>query len=48
LGSTHAIIDGINHGVGFVLFIKDGFIKTLEGYTYDEKFPEVINNYSID
>jgi hypothetical protein len=29
---THAHISGMEHGLGFVLFIKDGALDMLEGY----------------
>ena len=40
-------IKGLKHGVGFVLFITDGYIDFLEGFTYDEPWPEVICDYSL-
>jgi len=33
-GETHARIPGLEHGLGFVLFLNDGRIETLEGFTY--------------
>ena len=33
-GETHARLPGLEHGMGFVLFLDDGRIKTLEGFTY--------------
>lgn len=35
LGSeTHARVDGLQHGLGFVLFMENGLLHVLEGYTY--------------
>jgi len=48
LGNTHAKIEGLELGAGFVLFIRNGFIKTLECYTYDEPWPETISTYTIN
>ena len=48
LGAAHARIEGIEHGAGFVLFIRGGLIKTLEGYTFDEPWPERITAYSFE
>jgi hypothetical protein len=31
-----ATIKGIVHGMGFILWLKQGFIDCLEGYTYDD------------
>lgn len=47
LGNTRAIIEGIKNGIGFVLFIRNGFITTLEGYTYDDKWPDNISDYQL-
>lgn len=33
-GDVHADIDGLAHGAGFLLFIDNGLITMLEGYTY--------------
>lgn len=33
--------------VGFALFIRDGRISCLEGYTFGDAWPDVINTYSI-
>ena len=38
--NVHAEIKGLKHGAGFVLFVSDGFITSLEGYTYDELWPK--------
>lgn len=32
--------------VGFVLFVRDGKITFLEGYTYGDDWPETIDKYS--
>lgn len=35
-----AEVADLKHGMGFVLFIKDGFLSMLEGHTYDgEELP---------
>jgi hypothetical protein len=52
LGSMHlndAVVEiaGLEHGVGFVLFIRDGKLDVLEGFTYDEPWPDKIGNYSV-
>lgn len=40
LGGIHAEIKGLKNGAGFVLFIKEGRLNTLEEYTYNESRPE--------
>lgn len=39
LGDIEAEIKGLKHGAGFILYINEGRITTLEGYCYDEKWP---------
>jgi hypothetical protein len=29
----------VRHGLGFLLFVIDGVISMLEGYTYDDPWP---------
>ncbi|MDB6124064.1 MAG: hypothetical protein JWQ71_3057 [Pedosphaera sp.] len=40
IGAVGAEFSGLQHGAGFVLFIENGVISMLEGYTYDEPWPE--------
>ena len=40
LGSIYAEIKGLKMGAGFILFIRNGLIKMLEGYCYDELWPK--------
>src|SRR5712672_364039 len=37
----------VTHGVGFVLFIRDGAISMLEGYTYDEPWPDKLQDLKL-
>ena len=39
LGGIHAEIKGLKYGAGFILFVEDGVINTLEGYSYNERWP---------
>ena len=50
LGKIHAKIKGLKNGAGFVLYIKDGVIKMLEAYCYDESWPnnaEIIEIFEV-
>ena len=47
-GDVGCQIANLKNGVGFVLFVKDGFLSMLEGYTYDEEWPEEIINYKLN
>lgn len=39
-GDVEADVNELDHGMGFVLFVENGKIRTLEGYTYEEPIPE--------
>jgi hypothetical protein len=42
-----AEIEGLQHGAGFVLFVRDGVIETLEGYSYDELWPTNVQHFEL-
>jgi hypothetical protein len=43
-----ARIAGVEHGAGFVLFVRDGVISQLEGYTYgDTPWPDSITEFTV-
>lgn len=39
-GDVTAKILGLNYGAGFLLYVQDGALHMLEGYSYDESWPE--------
>jgi hypothetical protein len=46
--SAYAKISGLEIGVGFLLFIENGVIDTLECFEYDSiDFPESITEYKL-
>jgi hypothetical protein len=47
LGDVNGALEGTEHGVGFVLFVKAGTLEMLEGYTYDEPWPERIEGFGL-
>jgi hypothetical protein len=47
LGDVTATIEGLEHGVGFVLFVKDGVLDVLEGFSYDEPWPDTSRRYKV-
>ena len=47
IGDVGAEIPGLEHGAGFVLFIRGGLVTMLEGYTYDEKWPENTDEFKL-
>ena len=47
-GDVKADIDGLEHGAGFLLYVDDGVINCLEGYSYEEPWPENIREFYAD
>lgn len=47
LGDVTATIDGLSHGAGFVLWIEDGVLQELEGFSCDEPWPEEIHGFDV-
>ena len=47
IGDVHAELEGVAHGAGFVLFVRGGRLSLLEGYTYDEPWPNPVRGYSL-
>ncbi len=47
LGKVSATLNDGQHGASFVLFIEGGVISCLEGYAYDEPWPEKIEKYAL-
>ena len=42
-----ARIDGMEHGAGFVLWVEDGVLETLEGFSYVEPWPDLSARYEL-
>jgi hypothetical protein len=47
LGDVAATIDGLEHGAGFVLFVRDGDLEMLEGFSYDEPWPDRVTGFRV-
>jgi hypothetical protein len=47
-GDVNAHIDGLKYGAGFVLRVREGVLTTLEGYSYDEPWPDQVKNFSLE
>jgi len=48
LGNIHAEVNDLRNGAGFILFIREGVINLLEGYSYgDDGWPENITGYKF-
>lgn len=47
-GDVHARIDGLEYGAGFLVFVIDGYLGLLEGYSFDgEPWPEVVGQFAL-
>ena len=47
LDDVNANIAELRHGAGFVLYVRDGRLSMLEGFSYDEPWPDNISEYSL-
>lgn len=48
IGDLNARIGGLENGAGFVLFVDRGQLTMLEGYSYDESWPEIISDFALE
>jgi hypothetical protein len=48
LGDVLGKLEGLAHGAGFLLWVEDGVLEMLEGYTFDEPWPEEIREFSLE
>ena len=46
-GDVIAEVEGLKNGIGFLLYIVDGQIQMLEGYTFDEPWPDIIKHMEL-
>ncbi len=47
LGDVELAMPGLAHGAGLVLFIENGLMTDLEGFTYDEPWPEKMKDFTL-
>lgn len=45
--NVSATIPSIAHGAGFVLFVREGRLRSLEGFSFDEPWPDDIAGYTL-
>jgi len=46
-GDVEASIPGLEHGAGFVLLIRDGYLAELEAYSYEEPWPADVDGFEL-
>ena len=42
-----AEIEGLERGAGFVVFIREGLVDTLEGFSFEEPWPDQIGEFRL-
>jgi hypothetical protein len=47
LGDVFAGVDGLKHGAGFAVFVRDGYLEELEGFSFEEPWPEKIGGFRL-
>jgi hypothetical protein len=47
ISDVHGELSGLSHGVGFVLFIRSGRLSMLEGFTFDEPWPQRVGTFEL-
>jgi hypothetical protein len=46
-GDVEATIRGLRNGAGFLLYVDRGLLVMLEGYAYEEPWPETITEFAV-
>ena len=46
-GDVHADMVHLRDGAGFLLYLRDGCLDLLEGYTYNEPWPQEITRFEL-
>ena len=46
-GDVDADIKGLKNGAGFVLYVRNGRVHMLEGYSYEEPWPPRIDEFTL-
>jgi hypothetical protein len=47
LEGVAATITGLQNGAGFVLFVRDGVLDFLEGFTHREEWPAEVTEFTL-
>lgn len=47
IDDVNAEVTGLTHGAGFVLFVCDGRLDMLEGFSYDEPWPDDVSGFDL-
>lgn len=47
IDGVEAAIPGLEYGAGFILWVENGMLETLEGYTYDEPWLGHVDEFEL-
>lgn len=47
LGDVNGTAANVRHGLGFLLYVTNGAISMLEGYTYDDPWPDEVEGLTL-
>lgn len=47
IGDVGAEISGLRHGAGLVLLVTAGYLDLLEGFSYEEPWPEKVGDFTL-
>lgn len=47
IADVHGELSELAHGAGFVLFIRSGRLSMLEGFTFDEPWPQQVRSFRL-
>ena len=47
LADVYAAMEGVEHGVGFVLFVRNGRLAWLEGATFEGPWPRTLDRFQL-
>jgi hypothetical protein len=48
IGDVSASIPGLEHGAGFLLFVRQGRLSELEAFSYEERWPSEVTTFTLD
>lgn len=48
LGDLYAEVEGLEHAAGFLLFVADGAVDSLECFTVEDRWPEAATSRRVD
>jgi hypothetical protein len=47
LSNVSAEIEGLRHGAGFLLLVRNGVLSKLEGFAYREEWPPKVDRFNV-